>query len=171
MWYTIGKISTRATNFFKTSSQSKVCTRSYAPPKVVRVPVGGISGLPLGSYGTKSHLDVIPMERRKVYYKGKGGGFPYVQAVVSLVNRSSSWFVLAPKVLQLHTNHLVLVLCRFVWAVEACQFFLVPSWNSNMPLYPFKVLRAKEHALTPYSSVVFSLNSHLSPSRSWERVS
>jgi hypothetical protein len=39
-----------------------------------------------------------------------------------------------------------------------------------MPLYPSKVLQAKEHALTPYSSVVFSLDSHLSPSRSWERI-
>jgi hypothetical protein len=30
----------------------------------------GISGLPLGSPGTKNHLDVGPVERRKVYYKG-----------------------------------------------------------------------------------------------------
>jgi len=34
-----------------------------------------------------------------------------------------------------------------------------------MPLYPFKVLRTKEHALTPYSFVVFSLDSHLGPLR------
>jgi hypothetical protein len=59
---------------------------------------------------TKSHLDVSPVERRGVYYKGEGGGFPQVRAVVSLVNPSCPWFVLAPKVLQLHTNHLVLVL-------------------------------------------------------------
>jgi hypothetical protein len=26
--------------------------------------------LPLGNPGTKSHLDVAPVERRKVYYKG-----------------------------------------------------------------------------------------------------
>jgi hypothetical protein len=31
-----------------------------------------------------------------------------------------SWLVLAPKVLQLCTNHLVLVLCRFVWVIEVC---------------------------------------------------
>ncbi len=36
----------------------------------------GISGLSLGSPGTKNHLDVAPMERRRVYYKGEGGGFP-----------------------------------------------------------------------------------------------
>jgi hypothetical protein len=73
-----------------------------------------ISGLPLGSPETKSHLDVAPVERCKVYYKREGGGFPEVQAVVSLMNPSCPWLVLAPKVFQLCTNHLVLVLCRFV---------------------------------------------------------
>jgi len=34
-----------------------------------------------------------------------------------------------------------------------------------MPLYPSKVLQARECALTPYSFVVFSLDSHLSPLR------
>jgi hypothetical protein len=67
----------------------------------------------------KCHLDVGLMERHIVYYKGEGGGFPQVQAVVSLVSSSCSWLVLAPKVLQLCTNHLVLVFCRFVWVVAA----------------------------------------------------
>jgi hypothetical protein len=40
----------------------------------------------VGSLGTKSHLDVGLVERRKVHYKGEGGGFPQVRAVVSLVN-------------------------------------------------------------------------------------
>jgi hypothetical protein len=39
-----------------------------------------------------------------------------------------------------------------------------------MPLYPSKMLRVREHALTFYSSAIFNLDSHLSPSRSWERV-
>jgi hypothetical protein len=44
--------------------------------KVVGVPSVGISRLPLGSPGTKHHLDVTPMERLIIYYKGEGGGFP-----------------------------------------------------------------------------------------------
>ncbi len=44
----------------------------------------------------------------------------------------------------------MLGLCRSVWVVEACQFFLVPSRSSNMPLYPSKMLGAKEHASIPY---------------------
>jgi len=46
----------------------------------------GISGLPNGSPGTKCHLDVGLVERYKVYYKGEGGGFPQVRAMVSLMS-------------------------------------------------------------------------------------
>ncbi len=42
--------------------------------------------LPLGSLGTKSHLDVGLVGSHIVYYKGEGGGFPQVRAVVSLVS-------------------------------------------------------------------------------------
>ncbi len=67
-------------------------------PKVVGVPSLGISGLPLGSPGTKCHLDVALVERHIVYYKGEGDGFPQVRAVVNLVSPSYPWLVLAPKV-------------------------------------------------------------------------
>jgi hypothetical protein len=60
-------------------------TKLWAP-KVVGIPTLAISGLPLGSPRTKCHLDVGLVERHKVYYKGKGGGFPQIQAVVSLVS-------------------------------------------------------------------------------------
>jgi hypothetical protein len=68
-------------------------------PKVAGVPTLTISRLPLGSPGTKSHLDVGLMERHKIYYKGEGGCFPQVRIVVSLVSPSCPWLVLAPKVL------------------------------------------------------------------------
>ncbi len=106
--------------------------------KVVRVTMWAISKLPLGSPGTKNHLDVDLVASHIVYYKGEGGGYPQVRAVVSLVYPCCLWLVLAPKVLQLCTNHLVLVLCRHVWVSEVCQIFLIPSWSSSMPLYPSK---------------------------------
>jgi len=106
--------------------------------KVAGVPTGGISGLSFGSLGKKSHLDVASMESCKVYYKGEGGGFPQVQAVVSLVCPCCPWLVLTPRVFQLCTNHLVWVVCRPVWVSEACQLFLVPCWSSNTPFYPSK---------------------------------
>jgi len=124
-------------------------------PKIVGIPTLVISRLPLGSLGTKCHLDVGLMKRRKVYYKGEGGGFPQVRIVVNLVSLNCPWLVLTPKVLQLCTNHLVLVLCRLVWVSEACQFFLVPSQSSSTPLRPSKMLWARERALTLCSLIVF----------------
>jgi hypothetical protein len=125
--------------------------------KVKGVPIVGILRLPLGNPGTKSHLDVAPVESCGVYYKGEGGGYPQVRAVVCLVSPSCPWFVLAPKVFQLCTNHFVLVLCRSMWVIEACHFFLVPSRSSSTPFYPSKVLRARERAPTPCSFDIFSL--------------
>ncbi len=87
-------------------------------PKIAEVLTLTISGLPLGSSRTKNHLDVGLVERHIVYYKGEGGGFPQVQAVVNLVSPNCLWFVLASKVFQLCTNHLVLVLYRSVWIVD-----------------------------------------------------
>jgi hypothetical protein len=43
-------------------------------------------GLQNGSPGTKSHLDGTFAEWCRIYYMGEGGGFPRVQAVVSLVS-------------------------------------------------------------------------------------
>jgi hypothetical protein len=110
-----------------------------------------------GSPRTKSHLDVVPVESYKVYYKGEGGGFPQVQAMVCFVSPNCPCFVLPPKMLQLCINHFVLVLCKSVWVIEACHFFLVPSRSSSTPLYPSKVLRTKECASTPCPSDVFNL--------------
>jgi len=103
--------------------------------KVAGVPVGVILGVP----GEKSHLDVGPVESCRVYYKGEGGGgFPQVRAVVSLVCPCCPWLILAPKVLQVCTDHFVWVVCRPVWVNKTCQLFLVPSRSSNTPLFPSK---------------------------------
>jgi hypothetical protein len=62
--------------------------RKLWAPKVVGVPILGISGLPLGNPRTKCHLGAGPMARHRIYYKGEGGGFPQVRAMVSLVSPS-----------------------------------------------------------------------------------
>jgi len=74
----------------------------------------------LGDFGTptwesrdkKNHLDVGLVERCKIYYKGEGGGFPQIRAMVSFVCPCYPWLILTPKVFQLRTNYLVWVLCR-----------------------------------------------------------
>jgi hypothetical protein len=89
--------------------------RKLCALKVAGVVVVAISGLPLGSRETKSHLDVAPMERCRVYYKGEGDCFPQVRAVVSLVCPSCPWLVLALKV----PNYALITLCWF--CVGLCE--------------------------------------------------
>jgi hypothetical protein len=71
--------------------------------KIAKVLTLTISGFPLGSPETKSHLDVGLVEKHKVYYKGEGGGFPQVQAVVSLM--SPSLPVVRPNTKSVSTMH------------------------------------------------------------------
>jgi hypothetical protein len=48
-------------------------------------PAGTVSGLHFGNRNKMCHSDVASATSRREYYKGEGGGFPRVQAVVSLV--------------------------------------------------------------------------------------
>jgi len=56
--------------------------------------------LNFGNFGTKCHLDVGFMEKHRVYYKGEGGGFPQVQAMVNLVSPSLLMVRLSTKSVQ-----------------------------------------------------------------------
>jgi len=83
--HTVGKLLTRATTLLYTTPRSEVCSQSYAAPKSPECPLARFRDSHARVLGEKSHLGVGPMERSKVYYKGEGGGFPQVWAVVSLV--------------------------------------------------------------------------------------
>jgi hypothetical protein len=54
--------------------------------KVLGVQAGTVSRLLFESLGTKSHSDVGAAGRHREYYMGEGGGFPWFQAMVSLVS-------------------------------------------------------------------------------------
>jgi hypothetical protein len=58
----------------------------------------------LGISETKWHLGAGHVARHRVYYKGGGGGFPQVQAVVSLVSPCLLMIHSCTKMLQLCTN-------------------------------------------------------------------
>jgi hypothetical protein len=55
-------------------------------PKVSGVQTGTVLGLLLWSPGKKCHLDVASARSCREYYKGEGGGFPRIRAVVSQVS-------------------------------------------------------------------------------------
>jgi hypothetical protein len=84
--HTIGNFLTRdAILLLDLISIGGLQTKLWAP-KLMGVPILGILAFPLGSPGTKFHLNASLVVRHRVYYKGEGGGFPQVRAVVSLVN-------------------------------------------------------------------------------------
>jgi hypothetical protein len=121
-----------------------------------RNPSSGNFETPTWESRNKKSFGCGPVEKCGVYYKREGGGFPQVQVMVSFVSSNCMWLILAPKVLQLCTNHFVLILCRSVWVSEACQFFLIPSRSSNTPLYPSKMLQARaclDYLLFRYLSI------------------
>jgi len=134
----IEKLLTRATTLLQTTLRSEVCSQSYGAPKSRESHLARFWDSHSGVPGEKNHLDVASVERCRVYYKGEGGGFLQVQAMVNLVCSCCLWLVLAPRVFQLCTNHFVWVVCRPVWVSETCQLFIVPSRSSNTPLYPSK---------------------------------
>jgi hypothetical protein len=105
-------------------------------PKVAGVLIMGISGLPLGSLETKCHLGVGLVARHIVYYKGEGGGFPKSKPWWVLWVQICPWLVLAPKVLKLCTNQLV------VWFVQV----RVSNWCLSLFLVPIPKL---QHARLP----------------------
>jgi hypothetical protein len=59
--------------------------------------------LSCGNFVTKWHLGDDPMVRHKVYYKGEGGGFPQIRAMLSFVN--SSLLVIRPSSKNVRTKH------------------------------------------------------------------
>jgi hypothetical protein len=110
--HTFGKLSTRATTLLWIAPRSKVCSQSYGAPKLRESQLTQFRDSHSRVLGDKSLLDVGSVASHRVYYKGEGGGFHQVRAMVSLVCPCCPWLVLAPRVLQLCTNHLVWVVCK-----------------------------------------------------------
>jgi hypothetical protein len=95
-------------------------------PKVAGVPVVGILGFSLGNPETKWHLGAGCVVKHKIYYKGEGGGFPQVRAVVSLVSLSLPMARPCTEMFQLHTNQLVVWFVQVVWMIEVLINLLSP---------------------------------------------
>ncbi len=112
MRHIVRKLSTRAITLLQTAPRSELCLQSYEAPKSQESLLPQFWDSHSGVLREKSHLDVAFVANHIVYYKGEGGDFPQVRAVMSLVCLCCPWFVLAPRVFQLCTNHLVWVVCR-----------------------------------------------------------
>jgi hypothetical protein len=98
MQHTIEKLLTRATTLLQTSSQSKVFTQSYEAPKLRETQL-----CEFWDSRDKMPFRCGPCGEAQVYYKGEGGGFPQVRAMVNLV--SLNLLVACPNTKNVPTMH------------------------------------------------------------------
>jgi hypothetical protein len=131
--------------------------------KVVRVPILGILGLPLGSPGTKWHFGVGPMARHREYYKvwlpprpNYDESYESMLACGSFVHQRCCNYAL---------TNLLFGLCRFVQGIEFFINLLSPHPGASTHPSTPNVLRARERQLF-FFPLFLVLDSQLNPSRS-----
>jgi hypothetical protein len=159
MPHTLGNLSTRAITLLQTLPQSKVFKRSYGPPNSRESQFREFRDSQVGSPMTKWHLGASPwlgtdntirVKPPPSLNVGRGESCEFVFAHDSSVHQKWSNYAL---------TNLLFGLCKFVWIIDPLFIHLNP--HPRAPAHPFtlKVLRAEEHTPTPYSSVVFTLDS------------
>jgi hypothetical protein len=118
----VEKFSTRATNFLHTSFQSEVCMQSYGPPKSRESQLWEFRDSQLGVPGQNVIWMLVSWLGIKYIVRGKVVVSPKSELWWVLWVQVCPWFVLAPKVLQLCTNQLIVWFCASPceW-VSACH--------------------------------------------------
>jgi hypothetical protein len=146
----VGIILTRATTSIQTSSRSEVCTRNYSFAKLWESQPWWFRDSHLRVLGQKTIWMPLPRGDAKYTIWGKVVASPESGPWWVLWIQGRPWLVLAAKVFQPCANQLVCWFCvgLLEW-LNCLSLFLVPSWSSSMPLYPYKVLRIREHASSP----------------------
>ncbi len=140
--HTVRKLSMIATSFLQTSSQLEVWKKIMTPQSGGSPNRDSFGTPPWESPRTKNHLDVTFVERCRVYYMGKGGDFPRVRTVVSLVSSESP--VTCPSTKgDLESELTNLLVSWMLIRVSNWKLVILPSPNSEPQhaLLPLLVLR------------------------------
>jgi len=141
----------------------QLCFRSHLNRRSAHKVMGPQSSQSCGSPGTKCHLDVGLVKRHKVYYKGEGGGFPQVQAVMNFVSLVSLSLPVARPSTQKCSNdaltNLLFSLCKSMRMIKCLSFILVSSWSFSTSFIPKCCELGSMPQLFTFS--LFSLQTHL----------
>jgi hypothetical protein len=136
----------RTATLLQTSPQSKVCIRSYGPPKLQESQFRKFRDPQLGSFGTKSHLGAGPMATHKEYCKGGRWWLP------PCLSRGESYEFMFTCGLFMHEKcfsytltNLLFGLCSSVWIIDPLVILL--NTHPGVPTCPFtlKVLHTHTH--------------------------
>ncbi len=84
--HTVGNSRQRLQFFFKPHLNWRSTQKVMGPQSCGSPNFGNFKTPTWESQDKKNHLDVGLMERHRVYYKGEGGGFPQIWAMMSLMS-------------------------------------------------------------------------------------
>jgi hypothetical protein len=171
MSHIIGKLSMKATTFFKTSLQLEVCIRNYGRAKWWEAWFENF-GTPW-DFWERCHLDVALMTNHKDYYKE--GGRWWLPLSSSCDELYEFVYVRGSSVHQKCFNYalinLLYGLCRSIWIV-CLSIVLIPILKFQHILFtPLEVLWAREHTSIPCIFVVFILEFAFESFKKFEDVS
>jgi hypothetical protein len=137
MLYTGWKIFARAIRYFPRIFFKKPWFEKYMNIQSFGITKVPILGLPLGSSKEKWHLDVVPAERHRVYYReGSGASSERLRVVWSSCMKL---FLLSPP----HHFHSTYTNCLFLLVVQVDLVL-----NSHLWVHPSPILKL-QHALLP----------------------
>jgi len=135
----------------QTSFQSELCTQSYGAPKSRESQLWQFWDSHLGVSRQKVIWMWASWRDTEYTIRGKVVASPKFGPRWVLWVQICSWLVLAPKVFQLCTNHLVFSFVQVRVNNWCLSLFLVPSQSSSMPFYPQSAVNQG----TCYNSLLF----------------
>ncbi len=166
MQHIIGKLWTKATILLQTSSQSEVCTQSYAPPKLWKSQLWEFWDSQLGVPTQNDIWVLVLWLGTKYIIRGKVVASPKSEPWWILWVHVCPWLVIAPKCCNYTLTNALFGFCRSVWVSE--MFVNLPSpilelQHTPLPPKCCESRSAPQLLLLPMSS---PLDSQLNPSRS-----
>ncbi len=116
--HTIENLLTRATTLLQTSSQSKVFTQSYGPPKSRESQLWKFQDSHLGVSGQNDIWVLLPWPGPKYTIRGKVVASPKFGAWWVLWIHVCPWLIRAPKCFNYTLTNLLFGLCMSLWVIE-----------------------------------------------------
>jgi hypothetical protein len=125
--------------------------------KVTGILISRILGLLTWESQDKMTFGCRPRHQVQKNYKGEGGGFPQVRAVVNFVSPHSPHdLCVHQKCFNYALTNSLFDLCKPVWIIDSRVTLLSPHLEILIRPSTPEVLGTKEHTLITYPSVVFT---------------
>jgi hypothetical protein len=134
----VGNVSTKDTMLLQTSSQSKVFTQSYRPPKSQESQLWEFQDFHLGVLEQNDIWVLVPWPGIDYTIKGKVMASPKFGPWWVLWIHVCPWFVCAPRCSNYALTNLLFGLCRYVWVIEVLVSLLHPIPKFQHALLPPK---------------------------------